>query len=53
MVESKHSGGCVQAFDDPSACLYRIWCGATVEASDLEALMPWLQWAFEAVNVPA
>ena len=26
----------------------RIWCGATVETADVEALMPWIEYAFEA-----
>ena len=39
----------IGAYKDAPAGL-RIWCGATVQEVDLQALMPWLTWAYNEVT---
>ena len=46
-LESQNVAYDVGAYRDAPPGL-RIWCGGTIETADLEALCPWIDWAFEA-----
>lgn len=46
LVEDAGAAFDIEGYRNGPASL-RIWCGCTVDTADVEALTPWLDWAFE------
>ena len=49
LIEKENAGFDIKHHRDAPLGL-RIWCGCTVNRRDLNALLPWLEWAYETVR---
>ena len=49
LLEAEHAAYDIAGYRDAPPGL-RIWCGATVDTADIQALGPWLDWAYAQVN---
>ena len=49
MLDKENAAKDIAGYRDAPAGL-RIWGGATVETSDITALLPWIEWAYEQVK---
>ena len=49
LLEAEHAAYDVAGYRDAPPGL-RIWCGATIDTADIEALGPWLDWAYASAR---
>ena len=49
LLEAEHAAYDIAGYRDAPPGL-RIWCGATVDTADIQALGPWLDWAYAQAN---